>query len=76
MNDLKEKTWKIGKSKKMKFNDFRKKFYLDIREYYDDKGIERPGKKGISLNMDELLELVDNIDEIKKFANFVKKLKN
>ncbi len=36
----------IGKSRYVSVNEFRGRSYVNIREYYDDKGVEKPGKKG------------------------------
>jgi len=47
-------------------SEFRGKPYINIREYYDDKGVEKPGKKGISLpsdQWDKLKSLMDQIDK-------------
>lgn len=40
---------------------FRGKTFVDIREYYTDKGSgqEKPGKKGIALQMDDVRFLID-----------------
>lgn len=54
----------------MKLSEFKGKWYVNIREYYNADGTLRPGKKGIMLTMEQwqkLKELVDDIDEdIKK----------
>jgi hypothetical protein len=51
-------------------SEFKGKIYVSIREWYQpdkegqpDKFL--PGKKGISLNMEEWQVIVDNFDEIK-----------
>ena len=36
----------IGKLRYVSVSEFRGKPYVNIREYYDDKGVEKPGKKG------------------------------
>ena len=36
----------IGKSRYISVSEFKGKPYVNIREYYDDKGVEKPGKKG------------------------------
>ena len=56
----------IGKSRYISVSEFRGKPYINIREYYDDKGVEKPGKKGISLpsdQWDKLKSLMDQIDK-------------
>ena len=35
----------------MSVSEFRGKPYINIREYYDDKGVEKPGKKGTKWNV-------------------------
>lgn len=46
---------------------FRNKVRVDIREYYlDDQGEKRPGKKGISLSLEEYKKLKDCMDDIDK----------
>lgn len=46
---------------------FKNKVRIDIREYYlDDNGDRKPGKKGISLSLDEWKKLKDQLDDIEK----------
>ena len=41
--------------------------FIDIREYYKNKNNEHcPGKKGITLKLEELLNIIENIDQIKE----------
>jgi hypothetical protein len=37
---------------------------VNIREYYADKGVEKPGKKGISLAVDQWEKLKSLINQI------------
>jgi len=45
-------------------SEFRGKILVSIREYYDKDGELRPGKKGISLNMEQWNSLKDHMDDI------------
>ena len=51
---------------KFKVNQFNGKTYVDLREFYVDKSTEetKPGKKGISLNVEEYQKLKEIIPEI------------
>lgn len=50
----------------MTVSEFKSRTRIDIREYYtDEDGDRRPGKKGISLSMEEWKKIVDNLDQIK-----------
>nr|CAH8827527.1 unnamed protein product [Trichobilharzia regenti] len=46
--------------------DFRGKVFVDIREYYEDKssGELKPGKKGISLNLEQWEYLKSSINDL------------
>ena len=51
---------------KFKVHQFNGKTYVDLREFYVDKSTEetKPGKKGISLNVEEYQMLKEIIPEI------------
>ena len=62
----KEVAFLLDKKKRVTVHKFKGQLKVDIREYYDDKGEMKPGKKGLSLNLDnwnKLKEFMDKIDE-------------
>ena len=62
----KEVAFLLDKKKRVTVHKFKGQLKVDIREYYDDNGVMKPGKKGISLNLDnwnKLKEFLDKIDE-------------
>jgi len=48
-----DKSWDLGKNKRVSLNEFKGKVLFDIREYYDAGGQLKPGKKGISLSREQ-----------------------
>lgn len=48
-----DKYFDLGKKKRAVVRSFKGVALLDIREYYGEPGEEKPGKKGISLNLDQ-----------------------
>ena len=54
-----EPSWDLGKNKWVKVRQFKGQTYVDIREYYVDKDTmdTKPGKKGISLNVQQYQKL-------------------
>jgi len=61
-----EPSWSFGNMKKARVHQFKGKTYVDLREFYVDKSTEetKPGKKGISLNVEEYQKLKEIIPEI------------
>jgi len=61
-----EPSWSFGNMKRARVNQFNGKTYVDLREFYVDKSTEetKPGKKGISLNVEEYQKLKEIIPEI------------
>lgn len=46
--------WELGNMRKVTISEFKGKTLVNIREYYrDPSGEEKPGKKGISLSLDQ-----------------------
>lgn len=56
----------LGKKKRAVVRSFKGVALLDIREYYGEPGEEKPGKKGISLNLDQWKLLSGGADVIDK----------
>ncbi|KAL4903740.1 hypothetical protein BDW74DRAFT_38956 [Aspergillus multicolor] len=57
--------WEISKMRRVTISSFRGKAMVSIREYYEKNGEELPGKKGISLPIDQfsaLLTLLPGIE--------------
>ncbi|SPO06719.1 related to RNA polymerase II transcriptional coactivator [Cephalotrichum gorgonifer] len=56
--------WELPKNRRVTVSEFRQSTFVNIREYYkkDDKFL--PGKKGISLNLEEYGELLKAIPAI------------
>jgi len=54
----------LGKKRRATVRSFKGTTYLDIREYYDAGGEERPGKKGISLSTEQWSALKENAEII------------
>uniref|UniRef100_A0A336MRV2 CSON004816 protein n=1 Tax=Culicoides sonorensis TaxID=179676 RepID=A0A336MRV2_CULSO len=58
----------LGRNRQVRLSEFKGRRYLDIREFYMDKSSSqmKPGKKGITLMLDEFNKLVENADAIRK----------
>lgn len=58
----------LGRNRQVRISEFKGRRYLDVREFYLDKGSNelKPGKKGITLMLDEFNKLVENADAIRK----------
>ncbi|KAI5062157.1 hypothetical protein GOP47_0022696 [Adiantum capillus-veneris] len=52
--------------RKVTVRSFKGKVYVDIREFYTKDGKDLPGKKGISLSLDQWEVLRDNVEAIDK----------
>ena len=56
----------LDNKKRVTVHKFKGQIKVDIREFYDSNGEMKPGKKGISLSLDnwkKLKEFIDDIDE-------------
>ncbi|KAK7011446.1 activated RNA polymerase II transcriptional coactivator p15 [Biomphalaria glabrata] len=68
-NSSGESMFQISKMRFATVSEFRGKAMVNIREYYEKDGELRPGKKGISLSIDQweaLKEKIPDIDECVK----------
>ncbi|CAA0822953.1 RNA polymerase II transcriptional coactivator KIWI [Striga hermonthica] len=54
----------LSKNRRVSVRNWQGKIVVDIREFYIKDGKEFPGKKGISLSMDQWKILKDHVDEI------------
>ncbi|XP_073146700.1 RNA polymerase II transcriptional coactivator KIWI-like [Henckelia pumila] len=54
----------LSKNRKLSVRNWQGKIVVDIREFYVKDGKEFPGKKGISLGIDQWNILRDHVDEI------------
>ena len=68
----KEVAFLLDKKKRVTVHKFKGQLKVDIREYYDDNGVMKPGKKGISLNLDNWNKLKDFLDKIDEAIDNVK----
>ena len=62
----KEVAFLLDKKKRVTVHKFKGQLKIDIREYYEDNGEMKPGKRGLSLNLDnwnKLKEFMEQIDE-------------
>ncbi|XP_028406935.1 activated RNA polymerase II transcriptional coactivator p15-like [Dendronephthya gigantea] len=58
-------TFEIGKKRNLTVREFKGKVLIDIREYYeDDSGNMKPGKKGISLSVEQWGALKEHISQV------------
>ncbi|KAL4590433.1 hypothetical protein LXL04_003362 [Taraxacum kok-saghyz] len=56
----------VSKNRRVSVRNWQGKVFVDIREFYMKDGKQMPGKKGISLSMDQWKELRAHVDEIDK----------
>ena len=54
----------LDNKKRLTISKFKGRLFVNIREYYDDNGTMKPGKKGITLSKDCWKRISDNITDI------------
>ncbi|KAE8348463.1 transcriptional Coactivator p15-domain-containing protein [Aspergillus coremiiformis] len=59
-----DKYWEISRMRRVTISSFRGKTLVNIREYYEKDGQEHPGKKGISLPIEQFATLVTLLPDI------------
>ncbi|KAJ7924843.1 transcriptional Coactivator p15-domain-containing protein [Mycena leptocephala] len=70
-----DKFIQLGKNKRATVRNFKGATLLDIREYYVDKesGESKPGKKGVSLTLDQWQELKQATKQLDELIAEIKK---
>uniref|UniRef100_A0A069DP17 Putative rna polymerase ii transcriptional coactivator n=1 Tax=Panstrongylus megistus TaxID=65343 RepID=A0A069DP17_9HEMI len=63
-DDDDEPSWHLGNKRFAKVRSFRGKLMIDIREFYEDNGEMKPGKKGICLQVAQWKKLCEIMPEI------------
>lgn len=59
-------SWVLEKQRQVRINEFRGRKLIDIREFYEKNGETLPGKKGISLSVEQWKKLLGYADEINR----------
>ena len=68
----KEVKFILDDKKRVTVHKFKGQIKVDIREFYDDHGEMKPGKKGISLSIDNWNKLKGFIDDIEESIDNIK----
>ncbi|KAJ5543033.1 ssDNA-binding transcriptional regulator [Penicillium sp. DV-2018c] len=61
-----DRYWEISKMRRVTISSFRGKTQVNVREYYEKDGQVLPGKKGISLPVDQFAALVSVLPDIEQ----------
>ncbi|XP_045473570.1 RNA polymerase II transcriptional coactivator-like [Harmonia axyridis] len=65
-----ENSWYLGNKRFVKLSEYKSKWYVNIREFYEANGELKPGRRGMMLTMEQwqkLKGIVGEVDEaIKK----------
>ncbi|KAJ5888820.1 RNA polymerase II transcriptional coactivator KELP [Penicillium taxi] len=59
-----DRYWELSKMRRVTVSEFRGKAMVSVREYYEKDGKELPGKKGISMPLDQFSALVKLLPEL------------
>jgi len=68
-----DKYIELGKKRRATVRAFKGALLLDIREFYEQGGEEKPGKKGISLSLEQWESLKSHMDTIDSLLSKAKK---
>ncbi|KAJ5400420.1 hypothetical protein N7465_010909 [Penicillium sp. CMV-2018d] len=61
-----DRYWEISKMRRVTISSFRGKTQVNVREYYEKDGQELPGKKGISMPVDQFAAIISILPEIEQ----------
>lgn len=61
-----DRYWEISKMRRVTISSFRGKNLVNVREYYEKDGQELPGKKGISMSVDQFSALIRLLPDIEQ----------
>ncbi|EPS29107.1 RNA polymerase II transcriptional coactivator KELP [Penicillium oxalicum] len=61
-----DRYWEISKMRRVTVSEFRGKTMVSVREYYEKDGQELPGKKGISMSLEQFAAFVKLLPEIEQ----------
>ncbi|KGO65021.1 ssDNA-binding transcriptional regulator [Penicillium italicum] len=61
-----DRYWEISKMRRVTISSFRGKTQVNVREYYEKDGQVLPGKKGISMPVDQFAAIVSILPEIEQ----------
>lgn len=62
-----DNSFQLSNNRYLTISEFKNKVRVDIREYYfDSTGERKPGKKGISLSLEEWNKITENMDQIEQ----------
>lgn len=61
-----EGRFELGNKKLLDVRKFKGKILIDVREYYEEGGALKPGRKGISLSLEQWRALESIVGEVDK----------
>ncbi|KAJ5102879.1 RNA polymerase II transcriptional coactivator KELP [Penicillium argentinense] len=61
-----DRYWEISKMRRVTISTFHEKTMINVREYYEKNGEQLPGKKGISMPIDQFAALVELLPELEQ----------
>ncbi|KAL7685042.1 putative transcriptional coactivator p15 (PC4), ssDNA-binding transcriptional regulator [Plasmopara halstedii] len=71
--DLRAVALPLSPKRRVTIRYFNNAVLIDLREYYDQDGLAKPGKKGISLSKDQWIALRNTADEIFQTVDLLKR---